>query len=79
MTAQSRIDLAAVQAPLNFLRPMEGRPASYQYDPPAGIALESGIYDSHVVTIRNARLFAEGLSLDRQGFALIDAPSRFAG
>ena len=79
MTAQTRIEIAAVQAPLYFLRPMAGRPASYQYDPPAGIPQDNCTYDAHVVTIRNARPIAAELSLDRQGFALVDAPSRFAG
>ena len=78
MTVQTRIDIAAVAAPLNFLRPMAGRPAAYQYDPPPpGVPQDSGAYDAHVVTIGNARLLAASPTLDRQGFALISAPTRF--
>jgi hypothetical protein len=78
MNAQTRIFPAAVTASLNFLRPMEGRPVSYQYDPPPGIPRRTGEHDAHAVTIHNARPLAAELSLDVQGFALLDAPSRFA-
>jgi hypothetical protein len=79
MTAQTRIQPAAVEASLYFLRPMEGRPVSYQYDPPPGIPQRTGEYDAHAVTIRNARPLAPKLSLDIQGFALLRTPSAFAG
>ena len=78
MNAQTPIFPDAVTAPLYFLRPMEGRPVSYQYDPPPGIAQRTGEFDGHAVTIRNARPLAGGLSLDVEGFALLHAPSRFA-
>jgi hypothetical protein len=77
MTAQIRIEAAAVEASLNFLRPMEGRPVSYQYDPPAGMPQRTGDDDAHAVTIRNARPFAAELSLDSQGFALLRSASAF--
>jgi len=77
MNAQAHFQAAAVEAPLFFLRPMAGRPASYQYDPPPGFPQRTGIYDPHAVTIRNARPLASGLSLDVQGFALLQAPSAF--
>ena len=77
MTVQTRIETAAVEAPLNFLRPMRGRPVSYQYDPPHGIPQRTGEDDAHRVTIRNARPFAALLSLDAEGFALLRAPSAF--
>jgi len=78
MTAQTRIHAAAVEASLNFLKPMEGRPASYQYDPPAGIPQRTGEDEAHAVVIRNARPLAASLSLDVQGFALLRARSAFA-
>jgi hypothetical protein len=78
MTAQTRIQAAALEASLNFLRPMQGRPVSWQYDPPPGIPQRTGNYDAHAVTIRNARPLAPGLSLDVEGFALLRAPSAFA-
>lgn len=77
MTAQTRVEVAAVVAPLNFLRLMEARPVSYQYDPPPGIPQRTGDDDAHVVTIRNARPLAAELSLDAQGFALLRESSAF--
>ena len=78
MTALTRIETAAVEAPLNFLRPMQGRPASYQYEPPAGIPERTGEDDAHDVTIHNGRRLADRASLDVEGFALLRAPSAFA-
>lgn len=78
MTAQTRILPAAVEAPLHFLRPMEGRPVSYQCEQPPGIPQRSGEYDPYAVRIRNARPIAASLSLDVEGFALLRAPSTFA-
>lgn len=79
MTAHSPIARAptAVTAALNFLRPMEGRPVSYQYDPPPGIPARTGQYDAHIVAIADARPLAAGLSLDAEGFMLIRAPTAF--
>jgi hypothetical protein len=75
MTAQARIVPAAVEARLNFLRPMKARPVSYQFDPPPGVPARTGICDAHLVVIRDARPRSEGLSLDEEGFRLIRAPS----
>jgi hypothetical protein len=79
MNAQTRIHAAAVETTLYFLRSMEGRPVSYLYDPPPGIPQRTGEYDAHAVMIRNARPLAAELSLDVEGFALLSAPSAFAG
>ena len=78
MNAQTRIFPDAVAASLHFLRPMVGRPVSYQCDPPPGIPQRTGQYDGHAVAIRNARPLAAELSLDVEGFALLRAPSAFA-
>src|SRR5687768_5298822 len=75
MTAQSRIAPGALEASLHFLRPMDGRPVAYQYDPPPGIPARTGTYDAHAVTIRDARPLGPFLSLDEEGFRLIRAPS----
>jgi hypothetical protein len=77
MTAQTRIHAAAIDAPLNFLKPMPVRPVSYQYDPPAGVPRRSGDYEAIRVLIRDARPYAAGLSLDREGFALLRTPTAF--
>ncbi|HEY5713440.1 MAG TPA: CmcJ/NvfI family oxidoreductase [Allosphingosinicella sp.] len=75
MNAQSRILPAAVEASLDFLRPMKERPVSYQVEPPPGVPERTGIYDSHAVTIHNGRFLAAGLSLDVQGFAMVRSPT----
>lgn len=75
MTAHLPIQAAAIEAPLNFLRPMKARPVSYQYDPPPGVPVRTGQYDPHAVTIHDARPLAPTLSLDVEGFALLRAPS----
>ena len=77
MTAQMRIEAAVTYAPLLFLRPMAERPVVYQYDPPPGVPVRTGQYDAHVVTIADARPIAATLSLDVEGFALLQAPSAF--
>jgi hypothetical protein len=75
MTAHMHIEPAAIEAALNFLRPMAERPASYQYDPPPGVPVRTGQYDAHILPIADARPLAATLSLDVEGFALIHAPS----
>ncbi len=77
MTAHVRIEAAAVEAPLNFLKPMAERPVSYQYDPPPGVPVRTGQDEAHVVAINDARPLAASLSLDVEGFALLRAPSAF--
>jgi hypothetical protein len=78
MTAHVRIEAAAVEAPLHFLRPMAERPVSYQFEPPPGVPVRTGQYDPHLVTIADARPLAGSLSLDVEGFALLQAPSALA-
>ena len=78
MTFQTPILAPAVQAPLNFLKPMTERLVSYQYDPPPGVPQRNGEDEPHLVAISNARPLAPGLSLDAEGFALLSAPTGFA-
>lgn len=78
MTVQTPIIAAAIQARLNFLKPMQERLVSYQYEPPAGVPQRNGEDEAHLVTIRDARPLAGELSLDQEGFALLHAPSGFA-
>jgi hypothetical protein len=78
MTAHQRIEAAAVEAPLYFLRPMRERPVTYHCDPPPGVPVRTGRYDPHRVTIADARPIAPSLSLDVEGFALLRGPSALA-
>lgn len=68
---------AAVEASLNFLKPMTERLISYQYDPPPGVPQRNGEDEPHVVAIHDARPLAAGLSLDKEGFALLSAATGF--
>ena len=77
MTLYSPVTVAAIKAPINFLKPMEGRPVAYQYEPPAGVPTRTGEYAPHLVSIRNARPIADSLSLDHEGFQLIQISSSF--
>jgi hypothetical protein len=77
MTIKTAIRAATVEAWLNFLKPMTERLVSYQYDPPPGIPQRNGEDEAHLVAIRDARPLAAGLSLDRQGFALLKAATGF--
>ena len=69
---------AVTPASLNFLKPMAGRLVSYQYDPPPGVPQRNGEDEPHLVAVRDARPLAAELSLDEQGFELLQAPTAFA-
>jgi hypothetical protein len=61
----------AVEALLNYLAPTEERPRTYTNDPPAGQPRTTVVSEAHVVPIRNLRPFASSISLDREGFSLV--------
>ena len=64
--------LAGVQADLVYLAPMQERPHSYTYDPPPGVPRTNTVDDPHLMTIHDARPVAANLSLDREGFELVE-------
>ena len=83
MNAQTAIRAVEPQsvvtlATLNFLKPMQERLLAYQYEPPAGVPQRNGEDEPHLVAIADARPLAAGLSLDAEGFELLQAPSAFA-
>ena len=79
MNVQTSIRAAVTPASLNFLKPMQGRRLiSYQYDPPPGVPLRNGEDEPHLVAVRDARPLAVDLSLDEEGFELLQAPTAFA-
>src|SRR5271167_919870 len=61
----------SVDAPLNYLVPPAEKPVTYTYPPPQGTPQNGRRNEPHAVSIRDARPFAEDLSLDIQGFALV--------
>ncbi|MFC0401297.1 CmcJ/NvfI family oxidoreductase [Paraburkholderia rhizosphaerae] len=61
-----------VEADLNYLVPTGEKPSRYMYDPPPGVAMQTGTFTAHRMPIVNARVAAPpgGLSIDRNGFEL---------
>ncbi|WP_013320533.1 CmcJ/NvfI family oxidoreductase [Gloeothece verrucosa] len=68
-------NLPFVEASLNYLIPMKEKPVNYTYDPPPGVPQRSGTYETRKLPILNGRLIATNLSLDKQGFVLLESPS----
>lgn len=64
--------LPSIEADLNYLAPMSGRPRTYTYDPPAGVPRTTFVDEPHRVSIHDARPLAHEVSLDGEGFALLD-------
>jgi hypothetical protein len=63
-------------AELHYLKRTAERPARYVMDPPPGVPQWNGIDDPHQVTIEDARGRESAFSLDRNGFALVKAPTQ---
>src|SRR5258707_10547008 len=59
-----------VQAAMNYLADPGQKPVSYMYKPPAGAPQRSWHVSKHPMAIHNARILADELSLDREGFIL---------
>lgn len=69
--------LGGVRASINYLTPTGERPRVFQYDPPPGVAPRTGTYAPIPVLVRDGRALDGRLSLDREGFALLHAPTAF--
>ncbi|GGE98999.1 methyltransferase [Aliidongia dinghuensis] len=67
--------LPRVEAVLNYLAAMTEKPRNYTYEPPPGIPQNNAVYEPHRLAISNARPFADRLSLDEEGLALVDHQS----
>jgi hypothetical protein len=67
--------LPHVEAALTYIEPMNGKPRSLEYEPPAGVPRTTAVYRDHPVTIRDVRPVASALSLEREGFQLVTAAS----
>jgi hypothetical protein len=65
-------ELAGVEADLLYLAPMSERPHTYTYDPPQGVAKTNTVNAAHRVLVHDARPIARDLSLDREGFELLE-------
>src|SRR5438552_18693984 len=67
--------LPFVTAELNYLAPTAGKPRTYAYDPPPGEPKTTALPEPHQVPIFDARLIADAISLDSEGFALVRHPT----
>lgn len=76
MTVQFAVGALApppvVEADLHYLQPMPGRPRTYAIDPPPGEPRANGTYVPYRLPIYDAREVASQLSLDGQGFQLVE-------
>ena len=60
---------------LYYLQRGPEKPAYYRIEPPPGVPKSNGITDPHEMTIEDARGRESEFTLDRNGFALIKAPT----
>ena len=67
--------LPRVAAGLRYLEPTNGKPRSLEFDPPPGVPRTTAVYREHMVEIRDVRPVASTLSLEREGFQLLTAPT----
>ena len=67
--------LPFVLAELNYLAPIDGKPRTYAFDPPAGEPKSTALPEPHQVPILDGRAVADSFSLDREGFALVRHPT----
>lgn len=75
VASQSAEYRAPVHASLNYLAPMAEKPYTYTYTPSPGVAQTNRRVAQQIVPIRDARAIADRLSLDREGFALMQHES----
>ena len=67
--------LPQVAGEVVYLAKTAEKPHTYTYDPPGGGAKTNIVNDPHTVPIFDMRPIADTLSLDVQGFVLVDAPT----
>ena len=67
--------LPQVAGSVVYLARTADKPHSYTYDPPEGVAKTNIVPEAHTVPVFDMRPIADGLSLDVQGFALVEAPT----
>lgn len=68
-------NLPYVEAVLNYMVPMAERAIYYTYEPSPGILRDNVTYNPLTLPIRNARSIVRDLSVDHQGFALVEQQS----
>ncbi|HMK82008.1 MAG TPA: CmcJ/NvfI family oxidoreductase [Xanthobacteraceae bacterium] len=63
--------LPSVDGELNYLKPTGVRPRNYTYDPPDGSPRSNLVPDPHTLPIQDARSIAADVSVDVEGFGLV--------
>jgi hypothetical protein len=67
--------LPRVEAGLGYLEATSAKPRSFEFEPPPGVPRTTAVYREHTVSIRNVRPVASTVSLEREGFQLLTAPT----
>jgi hypothetical protein len=67
--------LHRVEGMLNFIDPSGPKPVNYMYAAPDGVPQRSGRYERHKVSIYDMRPLLAEVSLDREGFAIVQQES----
>jgi hypothetical protein len=67
--------LPFIHGELNYLAPTKDKPRTYAFDPPPGEPKSTVLPEPHRVPVLNGRPIADGFSLDREGFALVQHPT----
>jgi hypothetical protein len=64
-----------VEALLNYIVESGEKPVYYAFEPPPGVPRQTGQFAPQFVAIQNGRALAQELSLDKQGFELVNHES----
>src|SRR3981189_2548328 len=74
MSLQANVvaSLPRVEPDMNYLVPMADRPRNYTFEPPAGVPRSNTNHEAHKMAIYDARPVAGEVSLDANGFALVN-------
>jgi len=76
MPLDNAVSAKTVVAELHYLKRSAEKPARYVMEPPPGVPAWNGIEDPHQVRIEDARGREAEFTLDRNGFAFVNAPSQ---
>jgi hypothetical protein len=69
-------DLPKIEAVLHYLAPSPEKPVSYTFTPPLGVPVRTGRAERRTVRIRDGRALVASATLDDEGFARVDQPTR---
>ena len=70
--------LPHVPGTLTYFARMAERPHTYTFDPPPGVPRSNIVTEDHTLPIHDLRPVAPEVSLDEEGFALVQAPTEAA-